>query len=212
MENIAIYGAGGFGREVACLINAINKVKPTWNMIGFYDDTKEIGDQLSYGPILGGMNELNAREDSISVVIAVGSPAGLRAIYSKITNPLVKFPNIVHPSVDFFDESSLQIGQGNVICAGSIISCDVKLGNFNVINISFFIGHDSILGDFNAIMPAVKISGNVKVGNSNYFGVASVVIHQTEVGSETTIGAGCVIIRKTKDSSTYFGNPSKIIY
>lgn len=40
MKDIAIYGAGGFGREVACLIERINKARetPIWNFIGFFDD------------------------------------------------------------------------------------------------------------------------------------------------------------------------------
>ena len=41
MKNIAIYGAGGFGREVACLLNIINEKEPTWNLVGFFDDGKE---------------------------------------------------------------------------------------------------------------------------------------------------------------------------
>ena len=43
MRDIAIYGAGGFGREIACLIKEINGVEPTWNLIGFFDDGKEFG-------------------------------------------------------------------------------------------------------------------------------------------------------------------------
>lgn len=35
MNDIAIYGAGGFGKEIACLIYWINEVKPQWNLIGF---------------------------------------------------------------------------------------------------------------------------------------------------------------------------------
>ena len=38
MKEIAIYGAGGFGREVACLINRINEVEPAWNLVGFFDE------------------------------------------------------------------------------------------------------------------------------------------------------------------------------
>ena len=37
MKDIAIYGAGGFGKEVACLIKRINEQEPTWNLIGFFD-------------------------------------------------------------------------------------------------------------------------------------------------------------------------------
>ena len=35
MRDIAIYGAGGFGKEVACLLNRINEVNHQWNLIGF---------------------------------------------------------------------------------------------------------------------------------------------------------------------------------
>ncbi len=37
MKDIAIYGAGGFGREVACLIKQINDSleNPRWNFIVF---------------------------------------------------------------------------------------------------------------------------------------------------------------------------------
>ena len=43
MKKIAIIGAGGFGREVACLINAINEKSKEWDFIGFFDDVKDIG-------------------------------------------------------------------------------------------------------------------------------------------------------------------------
>ena len=38
MKKIAIYGAGGFGREVLTLINDINKINPQYQVIGFFDD------------------------------------------------------------------------------------------------------------------------------------------------------------------------------
>ena len=41
MKDIAIYGAGGFGREVACLLRRINEQAPQWNLRGFFDDGKE---------------------------------------------------------------------------------------------------------------------------------------------------------------------------
>ncbi|MDR1459358.1 MAG: serine acetyltransferase, partial [Bacteroidales bacterium] len=43
MKDIAIYGAGGLGREIACLIRHINENEPTWNLIGFFDDGKAKG-------------------------------------------------------------------------------------------------------------------------------------------------------------------------
>ena len=41
MNNIAIYGAGGLGREVALMIHQINSHNPDpWKIVGFYDDAK----------------------------------------------------------------------------------------------------------------------------------------------------------------------------
>lgn len=36
MKDIAIYGAGGFGREVASLIKRINRIENQWNFVGFF--------------------------------------------------------------------------------------------------------------------------------------------------------------------------------
>ena len=47
MMNIAIYGAGGFGKEVACLIDRINRNGGNWNLFGFFDDTKPAGSSVS---------------------------------------------------------------------------------------------------------------------------------------------------------------------
>lgn len=33
MKDVVIYGAGGFGREIACLLCAINKKKQVWNFV-----------------------------------------------------------------------------------------------------------------------------------------------------------------------------------
>lgn len=41
MKKLIIIGASGFGREVAWLVERINKVKETWNLMGFLDDESE---------------------------------------------------------------------------------------------------------------------------------------------------------------------------
>ena len=51
MKDIAIYGAGGFGREVACMIKHINESadEPIWNLVGFFDDGKQNCTRSLYG-------------------------------------------------------------------------------------------------------------------------------------------------------------------
>ena len=58
MKDIAIYGAGGFGREMACAIQRLNSQETVWNFLGFFDDGIDKGAHNQYGEILGGIEEL----------------------------------------------------------------------------------------------------------------------------------------------------------
>lgn len=208
MKNIAIYGAGGFGREVACLLKLINEQKPTWNLVGFFDDGKEVGYKTEYGEVLGGIRELNLYEIPLSIVIAIGNPKIVFHIVYSINNSLIDFPNIIAPDVQFLDKGNATLGRGNLICNHCWISCNVCLGDFNTFNVGVMVGHDSKLGDFNSLMPVTKISGEVCIGDRNFFGVSSVVLQQICIGSDTIIGANSLVIRKTKDGETYVGSPA----
>lgn len=208
MKDIALFGAGGFGREVACLINMINKVKPTWNLIGFFDDGKPIGEDVTYGKVLGGIEELNQWKSELAVAIPVATPETLKRIIDKISNPLVYFPNLIAPDVVFFDENQTKIGKGNIITSRCLFSTNVSLGDFNLFNCAVLVGHDTSLGNCNVIMSSVNISGGIEIGDYNFFGVQSVLLQYIKVGNKTRVGANSVVIRNTKDGNLYVGNPA----
>ena len=42
MKELIIFGASGFGREVAWAAERMNKITPTWNLLGFMDDAEII--------------------------------------------------------------------------------------------------------------------------------------------------------------------------
>ena len=213
MKDIAIYGAGGFGREVACLINIINEKEPTWHLIGFFDDNPELkGTKIShYGICLGGMKELNDYSKDLALVIPIGAPDPIRSIVERIKNPKVYFPNIAHPDLKIKDLETFSIGQGNVFQDGCSVSCNVKIGSFNMFSVGVILGHDDVIGNYNCFMPSIKISGTVSIGDGNFFGVGSVVLQQIKIGDKVRLGAGSVLISKPKDDCLYFGNPAKLM-
>ena len=211
LKDIAIYGAGGFGREIACLLMQINAIKPTWNLIGFFDDGLKTGVKNQYGKVLGNMNKLNSWNKSLSVVLAMATPAYLKELSQKIINPLIEFPNIIAPNVNIFDKDAFEIGKGNLIFFGCRMSSDVRIGDFNIFNGAVSLGHDVSLGSYNLLQPSTRISGDCTVGNMNFFGVQSIVLQGKKIGSNTRIGTMSVIMRNTKDNSLYFGNPAKKI-
>ena len=211
MKKIAIFGAGGFGKEVATTIERINRSHPTWDMVGFYDDGVEKGCQIShYGVVLGGVNELNEVQEPLNIVIAIGSPHSLRSVRERIVNPLISFPNIIFEPFDCADFSTLKLGEGNIIQGCCYASCDVTIGNFNVLNGLVIIGHDVSIGNYNVIMPSVRISGEVEMGDGNLLGVSSIVLQQLRIGNDVRLGAGAVLMTKPKDGCTYLGNPAKL--
>jgi len=209
MKDIAIYGAGGFGREIACLIRLINEKSPRWNVIGFFDDDPMLkGKQNEYGEVLGGRDELNAWDQPLDVVVAIGSPAVLKKVVEGISNPKINFPNLIAPTATFLDKDNVRLGKGNIICSNCLISCNVTIGDFNIFNGFVPVGHDTEIGSYNVVMPSVNISGGVKMGDENFLGVQSVVLQYVKMGNLVRLGANSVMMRNAKDGQLYMGNPA----
>ena len=200
MKDIAIFGVGGFGREVLTLIQDINKVEPTWNVVGFFDDGN-----------LGGVKELNEWKTPLAVTIAIGTPRIKRGILRNIKNPLIEYPTLIHPTVIIGDKDYVKIGKGCILCAYTVITCDVEIGNFVILNLACTLGHDTIVKDFCAFMPTCNISGECVIEEGVYCGTGVKIINQTSIGAETIVGAGAVVIKTLPARCTAVGTPAKAI-
>jgi len=137
MKDIAIYGCGGFGREVACLIERINESEPQWNFIGFYDDGHEKGFMTDMGPVIGNADDLNAVDKPLAIAIAIGSPKTVKAVREKIVNKNIEFPNLIDPSTVFLKRELVKIGEGNIICQK--YSAFGKYNNWRFQCVEFFV-------------------------------------------------------------------------
>ena len=212
MKKIAIYGAGGSGKEIAWMLKEINDVNPTWELIGFFDDGKSRGEKVSFNKnILGGINELNACKEELAIVLAFGNPHTISAVRNRITNTNIYFPNLIHPILWCAAMESNSLGMGNIILGGCIFSCNISIGNFNLFNGLVCLGHDVRIGSYNIFMPAVRVSGNVIIGDKNLLGVSSIVLQQLKIGEGVVLSPGSVLLHKPKNNSTYIGNPARLL-
>lgn len=209
MEKIAIVGTGGFAREVLTLINDINGHKPQYKVMGFVDADKSL--TIHGLPVIGDDNEVNQSKEPISLVIAVGEPKMKAKIREKYNNPLISFPTLVHPSVLIGDKKSVEIGEGNIICAGCILTTDILIKDFVTLNLMCTVGHDTIIGSYSSFMPSVNISGEVIIKKSVYVGTGAKIINQLEIGEKTIVGAGAVVSRSLPANCTAVGVPAKPI-
>lgn len=209
MKDLAIYGAGGCGKETYLLIKRINEANPQWNVIGFYDRMYEKGYDNGYGKVIGGLEELNAVDKELALVIAMGDSRVTKVIVSSINNDNIYYPNIIANTVYFADRSSVEIGKGNIIGQNCRFSCDIKVGDFNLFNGAVALGHDVNIGSYNSIMPGVRVSGYVDIGDETLLGVGSIIVQNLKIGNGTRIGAGAVLMTKPKAGCLYMGNPAK---
>ncbi len=208
MKKIAIFGAGGFGREVKWLIDDINALEPTWEFIGYFDDDFSHVKNIDPALFLGGTAVLNDWKEALNIVFAIGNPLVKKKIISNIANPVLRFPKLIHPSV-MMGRTNVSIGAGTIICAGNIITVDINIGKHVILNLACTVGHDTVIGDYASFMPAVNISGEVIIQEAVYVGTGVKIINQLEIGEETIVGAGAVVAKSLPAKCTAVGIPAK---
>ncbi|XCP85327.1 acetyltransferase [Roseburia hominis] len=211
MRNLYIIGAGGFGREVVWLIERINKVNLTWNLKGFIDDNTFLwGKNEGEYPVLGGCDYLleEAEKKEVYTVCAVGSAKVRKTIVEKLSGK-VQFATVVDP--DVIVSKRVEIGEGCIICAGTIITVDIKIGSHVIINLDCTIGHDGIIHDFVTMYPSVNVSGNVEIGECSELGTGMQIIQGKKIGTGSIVGAGAVVVKDIPDRCTALGSPAKPI-
>ena len=209
MKDLYIIGAGGFGREVAWLVERINAASPTWELKGFIDDNEALWGTSEGGyPVLGGTDFL-IQQGAVYAACAVGASATRKRVVEKYHGSAVKFATLVDPSV--LHSQRVKIGEGTIICAGSILTVDIEIGNHVIINLDCTVGHDDRIQDFVTLYPSVNVSGNVLLGECTELGTGMQIIQGKSVAPNTIIGAGSVVVRDIVEPGTYVGCPAKKI-
>ncbi len=210
MKKVVVVGAGGFGREAIEIFKDINKIEKKWDILGFIDDDPAIHDKYINGfPIIGGLNWLIENSKEIRCVITIGDPKTKKLIADKLENNGINFINAIHPSVIMSEY--VELGKDVIICAGNILTVNIKVGSHVILNINSTVGHDTIIEDYCSIMPTVKINGNNHLYKGVYVGTGASFIHQVSVGMWTTIGAGAVVTKDIPPNVVAVGVPAKVI-
>lgn len=203
MKNIGIVGAGGFAREVLWLIEDLGLAG---RIQAFYESDDIWKDRSVSGiPVLPVSRFVPSATE---LVIGIGSPAARRNIVAALPAETT-FPVFIHPSVQ--RSRRIEIGAGTVICAGSILTCDIRLDEHVQLNLATTVGHDCHLKRFVTTAPAVNISGACTLGEATYIGTNACLREGLAVPAETVIGMGAVMVSTPAEAGTYVGNPARRI-
>ncbi len=208
MRDVVIVGAGGFGREVLQWIKDVNKVNPTWNIVGFIDDDLQALDKYECDyKIVGTIKEWEPKENQ-RFVIAVANPKTKQFIVEKLKAKGAIFTSLIHPTAQISD--ICQIGEGLVMYPNSVITVNTRIGDF-VSFLSSGMGHDGEIGDYSTISSYCDITGGVKLGKRVFLGSHVTIIPQRKIGDDVYIAAGSVVVTNVRSGTRVFGNPAKRI-
>ena len=208
IKPLVIIGAGGLGREVAWLVEDINKAALEWDFLGFVDDGLS-GKTVEGYPVLGPVDVVMKLDPKPWVVVAIADAKARKRIVTYLSQNGIRLATLIHPTVKM--SRYVNIGVGSIICTGSVLTTNIKLGTSSIINPNCFIGHDTVLGDYTSLMPAVKVAGEVNIGEGVFIGLNAAVINRKTVGDWSIIGAGATVIEDIPPHSLAVGTPARVI-
>lgn len=204
---VAVYGSGGFAREVAWLAEACGH-----EVVCFIDDDQsKIGRRLNDIDVVS-LDMAASRFPDAVVAAGIGSGGARAAVTRRAVERGLRPVTLIHPRVE--RSRWITFGNGVVICAGSILTTNIVVGDHVQINLDCTVGHDVTLDDFATLAPGVHISGCVHIGRGAYIGTGAVIIngtleHPVVVGDDAVVGAGACVTRSVESGVTVVGVPAK---
>lgn len=208
MKKLAIFGTGGFAKELLDLA-----LDQGYTEICFLERIVSEKQQLLGFPIVSESSLVQL--EGFDFVIGVAEPKIRKKIYESY--PYLSYPNLIHSqaSLGYGVHDSLQTSKGIVIAAGARITNSCTFGNFIIISFNSTIGHDCKFGNYVSIMPGVNVSGCVQLKEAVYIGTNATILpgksddHPKYLDDNSVIGASALVLKDTQANKTYVGSPAR---
>jgi sugar O-acyltransferase (sialic acid O-acetyltransferase NeuD family) len=203
---IGIYGASGFGREVAPLV----KQAHAGATIVFLDDAPK-AKALTGLPVWTFDRFLGEPAAERSAAIAIADSHVRQKLDQRCRDAGVAPLAVRHPSVVELDD--VVIGDGAVLCSVVTLTSTILIGRSFHANIYSYVAHDCRIGDFVTFAPAAHCNGRVVIEDYAYIGSAAVIKQGTPdkpmvIGKGAIVGMGAVVTKSVPPYTTVVGNPA----
>jgi sugar O-acyltransferase (sialic acid O-acetyltransferase NeuD family) len=213
---LVLVGSGGFGREAAEAVRAINAAhaartgEERWALRGFLDDDPGLlGTEVSGTRVLGAIDAIADQPDA-QVVVCTGHPGNFTSkqrIVERLGLPPERYATLVHPAAVV--PASCALGAGTVVLAGVVMTADVRVGRHVALMPQVVLTHDDDLGDYVTAGAGVRLAGGVRVEEGAYLGSGCLVRENRTVGPWALVGMGAVVTQDVPGGEVWAGVPAR---
>lgn len=200
---LVVYGAGGHGTVVADAA-----VCAGFEVLGFLDDGRPVGDVSPFGKVLGGAGWWRAHP-GVAVALAVGDNAIRQRLLKALTADGVEAMRIVHPRAVVSRAATLE--RGVAIFALAVVNPGAHIGAGAIINSGAVVEHDVRIGECAHVASNATLAGAASLGDLSLLGSGACVLPGINIGERSIVGAGAVVTRDIPARSVCTGIPAKVI-
>ncbi|MBC2179899.1 hypothetical protein HCJ82_07045 [Listeria booriae] len=201
VESLIIIGDGGHSKMVQNIV----RESGTYQLTEVWDDKYRepvARDGVVYTSLDGQLQGLTQMDADATFFVAIGDNDIRKKIARTLALAGKKFAVIIHPTA--FVEATVEIGEGSLVMAGSIVQANTVLGKHVIVNSGATVEHDISVGNFVHFAPGSVVTGGCTVADNVLVGAGSVVVSNISIGANVVVGAGSTLTRNIESNTVEY--------
>lgn len=197
---LAIFGAGGMGRELADIVIRSPRIRSRYTSILFVSDRPE-------GPVQG--IPVAIPDDLLpddELCLALGNSSDRRRLAERFAHQ----PAATVISDHALISPSAVIGQGAIICDFAMVNNAAVIGRHFLANAYAQVSHDCVIGDYVTLSPKASCNGWIHVEDEVFVGAGAVIRNGSSaqrlcIGRTSVIGMGATVLKDVPPGGVALG-------
>lgn len=202
-----LYGNGPLAKEILFYNRTYNLFK----IIAIIDDAVEVEENIEGIPVMNftKFQERYSLQNVPRVLITIGYTKCnfvRESIYTKLKLAGYKFTNFISPRATLWVD--LAENENVIILDNVFVGPQCRIGNGVVICPGTMLSHGVQVDDFVFCSDGVVVGGNAKIGKNSFLGLNSTIKSSSKIGEKNIVASAANVIHNSEPFSVLKGNPA----